>query len=519
MRFEVVPNNRPTPEKGRGIAYLWTDNWNDWFKYRTLFFLTYFDETGQEHEIGSVKIGQFGIDANQGRPELPLAFDELDEQFFSLGQDPDYYVAVMSLGEDKSQQLLSALNDIAVDDDLYQRALLEDVTGVSLLRSVNMKTIEGQYRRILAGGAKLTDYMFQYVGPKPLDENLQPLRLDFEVEPDSRPPTNIHVLIGRNGVGKTRLLNAMTRALVSSDRNEDEDGLFTTADWLNDQVEESPFANVLSISFSAFDDFQIIRQRRNVTVTEGVRYANVGLRKRVRNDKKEWVTITLGPEDLADDFSASAKLCTRGVKSERWRNALTTLEADPLFAEAGVAGLADIEVKNFGRAAGMLYRRLSSGHKTVLLTITKLVENVEEKTLVVIDEPEAHLHPPLLSAFVRALSDLLINRNGVAIIATHSPVVLQEVPRSCVWKIVRHGNAAEATRPEIETFAENVGVLTREIFGLEVTQSGFHKMLADAVEDEERIANVVAKFDNEVGSEGRALISSMIAQRDANRGD
>lgn len=46
-----------------------------------------------------------------------------------------------------------------------------------------------------------------------------------------------------------------------------------------------------------------------------------------------------------------------------------------------------------------------------------------------IDEPEGHLHPPLLSAFVRALSELLVNRNGVAIIATHSPVVLQEVPR------------------------------------------------------------------------------------------
>jgi predicted ATP-dependent endonuclease of OLD family len=51
----------------------------------------------------------------------------------------------------------------------------------------------------------------------------------------------------------------------------------------------------------------------------------------------------------------------------------------------------------------------------VLLTITRLVETVEERTLVLLDEPEAHLHPPLLSAFVRSLSDLLINRNGVAI--------------------------------------------------------------------------------------------------------
>ncbi|MFA6900573.1 MAG: AAA family ATPase [Desulfurivibrionaceae bacterium] len=447
----------------------------------------------------------------QQRPDLPDAFEELDERFFSLGQSADYYSAVMALEPDTSSTLLFALKDLAANDELYRRALSEDVTGVSLLRSVNMKTIEGQYRRILGGGAELTPYRFRYLGPSPQVQGVDPLNLEFRVTPDSRPPTNIHVLIGRNGVGKSFILNAMTRALVSSDRDEEKDGVFKTQNDWHEETEESPFSNILSITFSAFDDFVILRQKRNAT--EGVRYVNVGLRKRVKNNKDEWVTITRGPEDLAKEFSASAKLCASGVKSERWRKALTTLEADPLFAEAEVASLANIDEESFGRAAGTLYRRLSSGHKIVLLTITKLIENVEEKTLVLMDEPEAHLHPPLLAAFVRALSDLLINRNGVAIIATHSPVVLQEVPRSCAWKIVRHGLAARATRPTIETYAENVGSLTREVFGLEVTRSGFHKMLTDAVGDEERIIDVVKKFDNEVGSEGRALISSMIASR------
>lgn len=68
-----------------------------------------------------------------------------------------------------------------------------------------------------------------------------------------------------------------------------------------------------------------------------------------------------------------------------------------------------------------MFERLSSGHKVILLTIAKLVELVEEKTLVLLDEPEEHLHPPLVSAFIRTLSDLLIYRNGVGIVATHSP--------------------------------------------------------------------------------------------------
>lgn len=516
MRFEVIPNSRRTPDEGRGVGYLLTDNWNDWFKYQTLYYLTYFDDTGKKHEIGSVKIGQFSMAKEQARPDLPDAFEELDKRFFSLGQDADYYSAVMALEPDTSNALLSALNDLAADGELYRQALEEDVTGVSLLRNVNMKTIEEQYRRILSGGAKLTEYMFHYVGPSSRDESVEPLKLEFKVTPDSRPPTNIHVLIGRNGVGKTFILNAMTRALVSSDSDEDKDGHFTSENGSYEDTHESPFANILSITFSAFDDFEIVRQKRNAT--EGIRYTNVGLRKRVKNKRDEWVTITCAPEDLAKEFSESAKLCTRGIKAERWSKALTTLEADPLFAEANVADLADVDEESFGRTAGTLYRRLSSGHKIVLLTITKLVANAEEKTLVLIDEPEAHLHPPLLAAFVRALSDLLINRNGVAIIATHSPVVLQEVPRSCAWKVVRHGLAAKATRPTIETFAENVGVLTREVFGLEVTRSGFHKMLMDAVGDEERVVDVVDKFDKEVGSEGRALISSMIASRNTDEG-
>ena len=185
------------------------------------------------------------------------------------------------------------------------------------------------------------------------------------------------------------------------------------------------------------------------------------------------------------------------------------LESDPIFKDAQVASLAPSDEKD-GQEAGSgtndIFSRLSSGHKIVLLTITRLVETVAERTLVLLDEPEAHLHPPLLSAFIRALSDLLINRNGVAIVATHSPVILQEVPRSCVWKLRRSGSISVAERPEIETFGENVGILTREIFGLEVSNSGFHRLLAESVMGTQSYEQVVARFNGELGGEARAIV-------------
>jgi predicted ATP-dependent endonuclease of OLD family len=132
-----------------------------------------------------------------------------------------------------------------------------------------------------------------------------------------------------------------------------------------------------------------------------------------------------------------------------------------------------------------------------LLTVARLVETVSDRSLVLIDEPETHLHPPLLGSFIRAVSELLISQNGVAVIAPHSPVVLQEVPARCVSLISRSGQRIRVRRPTSETFAENVGTLTRKVFGLEVAQSGFYRMLKDAAEERD-FKDVIADFDDQI---------------------
>lgn len=161
-----------------------------------------------------------------------------------------------------------------------------------------------------------------------------------------------------------------------------------------------------------------------------------------------------------------------------------------------------------------LFKKLSSGHAIVLLTLTKLVEFVEEKTLVLIDEPESHLHPPLLAAFTRALSELLLNRNGVAILATHSPVVLQEVPKSCVSILRRVRLTGKSEKPKSETFGENVGVLTREVFGLEVRRSGYFDLLAKDVRSGKSYNDILSDYNEQLGFEGRAILRALIAAKE-----
>jgi hypothetical protein len=164
------------------------------------------------------------------------------------------------------------------------------------------------------------------------------------------------------------------------------------------------------------------------------------------------------------------------------------------------------------RRARHIYETLSPGHKLVLLTLTRLVETVDERTLVLIDEPEAHLHPTLLSMLIRTLSDLLRQRNGVAIIATHSPIILREVPKACVWILRRSGEEVRADRPSIETFGENVSVLMRDVFGLDSTQSGCHRLLEESlIKNAGSYDAIIKSFGGQLGAEARAIARGLVA--------
>lgn len=101
----------------------------------------------------------------------------------------------------------------------------------------------------------------------------------------------------------------------------------------------------------------------------------------------------------------------------------------------------------------------------------------------------------------------------MAVIATHSPVVLQEVPNSCVWKLSRFGGAVKAERPAIETFGENVGTLTSEVFGLEVERSGFFKLLESMVEQQYDYEDVIGALSGQLGAEGKAMLRVLLANR------
>src|ERR1700733_469437 len=106
-------------------AFLELDNWDDWFKYSTMYSLHVVDAAGEWHAIGSVKIGQFNMTGLR-RPEIPERFNSLGSDFFSLGQDDSYYTDLNALGDEIRDDVLNSLRDVALDAELFERALSED---------------------------------------------------------------------------------------------------------------------------------------------------------------------------------------------------------------------------------------------------------------------------------------------------------------------------------------------------------------------------------------------------------
>jgi ABC-type cobalamin/Fe3+-siderophores transport system ATPase subunit len=488
------------PVLGEISVWLLDDNWDDWFKYATTFRAFAFNRNGDKLELGEVKIGHVGLTSQQRRPEISAHFEVLPDGFFSLGQSESYYETLNLLGLDQAQEILRGLRDCAFDLKLFERYLSEPVMQTSLLRSVAEETVRGRFHRLAVGNATLTPYQFSYFLPPSAASGSNAVELKFEVEPESRPPTNVHVLIGRNGVGKTRILNEIQSYLAGA----------PAAGSLELQGVEAgngEFLGLVAVSFSAFDDFSPIGL--SPKESSRLKFAYIGL-KRDRQNNQPDIVSPKSLNELTTEWVTSVGRVMGGARRTQYITALRTLESDPLFSELEIesrlASLEETELASF-------FLRLSSGHKIVLLTITRLVEIVEERTLVLLDEPEAHLHPPLLAAFTRALSDLLASRNGVSIVATHSPVLLQEVPRSCAWVLQRSGAFSRADRPSIETFGENTGILTRVVFGLEVTQSGYHALLRSVVDENQAASfdGLLALISGQLGAEGRSVLQALIA--------
>lgn len=502
---------------GRNVILLNADNWDD-FGFKTTFHASYCDNTGTEHELGTVKIAMAesagGREDNDysGRTSdyLKSEFDSLSDEFYSLWQSAEAYKKVLECENLCHFNILKSLNDISFDPSIYEKYENERALTASLFRDVSHSVYLRQFRRIARGEAVLTAYNFSYVikNDNPFVDSCS---LVFDVTPDALPPTNIHAIIGSNGIGKTTLIKNMVKSIC---KGETHFGMFQYVDTDERENETGNFENAICISFNPFDDYSEVEKCNN-------NFKYIGIKKEYEpideNEYEDGYGNLSLLNDIQKNFMESLENCLKDLtKRNDLREVLEMLETEFGFISANY----DFDLSFNGSAEEVIHSlsktfgHLSAGHKVILSIITRCIDVLVEKSVVFIDEPENHLHPPLLSSLIRGISKMLIKRNGVAIVSTHSPIVLQEIPKSCVWILNRESNTISARRPELETFGTNVGVLTNEIFGYEVKRTGFNTLLQNAVNKCDNYTSVLEEFNYQLGDEAKSIVRIMLQQKE-----
>lgn len=502
--------------------YLNLTDWDDWFTYQTLY-TVYYVRSSNITRIGSIKIGQ----ENMGRsPDLKGLYTELPEGCYSLGTDSSFYVELNKIvaSDRERNSILKNLKDVAYNSSLLAKYKEEPAFQKSLLRDQSMAIIEQRFSRLAHGESKPISYSFKY---KLNSQNDDEISFYVDNENDAL-PTNIHAIIGRNGVGKSRLIKDFLHAVFNHDGEK-----VSVSDGKNQKRIADFFKKIVYMNFSVFDDVpsELESTKRDVPFITLNNKTN--LREIYGKSSEEFyecrveelaynqnMSVKLKKDNWLGVFMDSTLLCF-DKKPILWKDTLKELNTDPVFARHNWEGLLTLYEKNrlnyknnedtknnqdYLKQMGLYFEKLSSGHKIVMLSLTKIIEVIDEKVLVIIDEPELYLHPPLLSSYIRCLSKLMKSRNGVVILATHSPVVLQEIPDNCVYKLDREGPIFIAARPETRTFAQNISTLMAEVFGLEAAESGFIRIIEESVSEGKSFEEIYQLYGDRLGSLGYRLL-------------
>ena len=161
MFIYVHGKEKINPPKGTEYIYLAIDNWND-YSFVTAFNLFFYDGQETHHSIGQVKIGFIG-QTNEKPTHLKLErkFQNLGSNFFSLGQGTDYYRKLAKLPHNQKLNILTALQDLVIDNSKLDAIKNEDVFKISLLRYSSLSMVRGQYTRVVNGQPELTDFYEQ----------------------------------------------------------------------------------------------------------------------------------------------------------------------------------------------------------------------------------------------------------------------------------------------------------------------------------------------------------------------
>ena len=400
----------------------------------TSFVLVYFDN-GKKINLGEVKIG-----SNKDlvtKNALPVEFVSLKEGFVSLGQSEDYYKLLSKLFGKRITSVLYSLKDAAFFSEISEDYENLDVFKKSLIREDEAERVHRIAKPMIHGVDLENLYSFKYeFGPKYADTNVS---VPFHFSPDGYLPKRMIALIGKNGAGKTQLLTSLPLEIVKKNSE-----AFSP--------KKPIYSKIIAVSYSTFDNFELPKK------TSEFNYVYCGLRDEQGNVRTQ--------KGQLQKFHNTWKRIDKLKRLDQWKKIISN------FVELE---LIDLFIKPYQEDPEKLYfdkpgfskarEALSSGQSIVLFVVSEIIANIRLDSLLLFDEPETHLHPNAISQLMNGITELISEFESYCIIATHSPIIIQEMFSRDVLIISREENVPSVKKIGIESFGENLSVITEEVFG------------------------------------------------------
>ncbi|WP_445978911.1 AAA family ATPase [Stenotrophomonas muris] len=313
----------------------------------------------------------------------------------------------------------------------------------------------------------------------------------------------IHCIVGKNGVGKSRILASLVRTLAGDQRSlleydwngPREHGAVTLGYF--DGVAQPSYANHFSrvIAYSTEFEHQypththpsssfdylhfsltsgltgnprsdsntrcaramvdLLRDHDPVGEVGPDRYSWL---KKYCQDHIPWSDLCLPVEEGIDDRAIFSDQEGYWIKLEHLRHAgeQRTLELTGALAE-------DRDIAFFNDEG--IRVRISSGQRTYLRFAIHIISFISKGSLIILDEPETHLHPNLISQLMLLLNQVASTFESLALIATHSVHVVREVPTHCTHVLTRTEEGTSTKHVYLPTLGASPTLLSLAIFG------------------------------------------------------
>lgn len=448
--------------------------WDD-YSLECEFKLYYCNEALETSEIGRVKIISKNIEAKLReslRPktidELPDSFPQLPDDFCSLGQFLSYYENLLGIFNGKTHEILEKLKDCTSNPVIledfsqncplsFHRAARRDEAQEALLKA-----------RALIQGInldKIHDFSYIYTPPYKGPETALNIHFGNKIYLKNKHKSfeqRIYALIGKNGTGKTGLLNNLAKALSKEGQ-----GTF---------IPNAPiFQKTMYISSSCFDN--------EPDVDKGSRYNYVysGISKFLGEDVRA---------SIKDTVEKSYDIISRVEREPILIDALERLLPNQILNWIINQDINKVNIAELKKALG----HLSSGECIQIMHIFTIIANIFSGTLLLFDEPETHLHPNAISRLISTLNYILEEYNSYAIISTHSPIIIQNLRAKEVIVVERFGNICQFKQLSFESLGCNLSIITEKIFNNDsitpLYQEKIETMKDSGVSKEELISKI-----------------------------